>query len=1003
MLAGIGLMRLTIDTDIVGSMPQDDPVLADAVYIFRHHPMHDQIFIDVSTASENPDRLAAWGDRIEAELMASGLFRKVGFKDLQAVLPELVGYAADNLPVMFTGRQLEEQVKPLLEPEAIQRRLVELQARLFSMEGIGQARFIAKDPLELKNLVMARMAPLIPAGSVRMYKEKLMSSDGRHLLLIAKPFVAGTDTAFARKLAALLQSIATRLADECAGSADCPVITPVGAYRAALDNEDLIRKDVGDALSLSTIGVAILLLLAFPRPLIGLMSLLPAMAATMTALFVYSLLFPSISIVVLGFGGAIISITVDQGVAYLLFIDRSRPTTGKEASREIWAIGLVAVLTTVVAFLALLLSGFPIFAQLGVFTALGHTFSFVFVHSFFPLIFPKMPAALTPKKSLQRVVDRLFAFGKPGAIAALAFAAGMLFFAKPNFNPDIHNMNTVAEDTLAAEQKLTEVWGDVFESRKVFMMVEADDINALQQKGDRLLAMLEQDLDRGVLSAAFIPSMLFPGEERRRDNLAAWKAFWDTGRISSLKAEMTRAAVELGFQPDAFRPFFSMLENAPAGETAEIPKSLWDLLGIAQNPVTSSLIQFVGLTKADEYSPEAHHNRYAASARIFDQAFFSQRLGDLLSSTFGKMFLLISISVALQLLVMFFDISLTLIAVTPVVFAFLCTIGTLHLLGRSLDIPGLMLAIIILGMGIDYALFYIRSFQRYQHENHPSFGLIRMAVFMAAASSLVGFGVLCLARHSLLQSVGIVSLLGIGYSLAGTFLLLPPMVSHYFRERKGPEDENEAPDVFTRRRYRMMEPTPRLFARFKLQTDPMFAELPRLLAAENRDARTIMDVGSGYGVPAVWCLAVFRQARVFGIEPDEERVRVATLAVGDRGVIREGRAPEVPEPPAPADFALMLDMAHYLTDAELAATLQGLQRRLKPAGRLYLRATISPEKKYSLLWWVEHIRLRLQGIPARYRTVDELRSIIEDQGFRVGKEQFSGVNGDLYWFVGAVA
>ena len=97
----------------------------------------------------------------------------------------------------------------------------------------------------------------------------------------------------------------------------------------------------------------------------------------------------------LGFGGAIISITVDHGICYLLFLDRPEATTGRTASREVWSVGLLAALTTVGAFATLGLSGFAIFVQLGTFTALGIGYAFLFVHAIFPKIFPRMPAART--------------------------------------------------------------------------------------------------------------------------------------------------------------------------------------------------------------------------------------------------------------------------------------------------------------------------------------------------------------------------------------------------------------------------------------------------------------------------------------------------------------------------------------------------------------------------------------------------------------------------------
>ena len=141
----------------------------------------------------------------------------------------------------------------------------------------------------------------------------------------------------------------------------------------------MIRKDVRNAVLFATLGIAVLLLLAFPRPLIGLLSLLPAIVGTLMAFFIWSLFHSSISIMVLGFGGAIISITVDHGIAYLLFLDHPEGAIGKRASHEVWSVGLLATLTTVGAFAALSLSDFSIFRQLGQFAALGIALSFLFV------------------------------------------------------------------------------------------------------------------------------------------------------------------------------------------------------------------------------------------------------------------------------------------------------------------------------------------------------------------------------------------------------------------------------------------------------------------------------------------------------------------------------------------------------------------------------------------------------------------------------------------------
>jgi predicted exporter len=183
---------------------------------------------------------------------------------------------------------------------------------------------------------------------------------------------------------------------------------------------------------------------------------MPAVAGTAMALFVYSLFHSSISIMVLGFSGALISIMDDHSITYLLFLDRPHATRGDHAAKEVQAVGgTMALLTTIGAFLVLSLSDFPVFAELGQLTALGFVFTYLFIHTLFPKIFPVMTAGGNRVLPLHLLADRLFNTGKPGAIAALALALVMLFFAKPEFRISLSEMNTVSEKTQAEDRVFT--------------------------------------------------------------------------------------------------------------------------------------------------------------------------------------------------------------------------------------------------------------------------------------------------------------------------------------------------------------------------------------------------------------------------------------------------------------------------------------------------------------------------------------------------------------------
>ena len=996
-LFAVGLSRLDIETDIVGFLPHGDPVIADALYIFKNHPIQDQLVIDVGLQTENPDLLVECGRRVEDLLRRSQLFKKVGLQDFQSLIPDLAFHILTHLPLLFSAEELQNQIQPLLDPLKIRNEIAARQLSLFSLEGIGQAEFISRDPLGFKDIVMGRLVHLAPTQSANIYKGQLISKDGKHLLVVVDSAASSTDTAFARRAAALIDTITADLTQRYAKSGHRLTLTPMGAYRIALDNEIIVRKDVRNAILFATLGIVLLLIFTFPRPYLGLLSLLPAIAGAMTAFFAFSLIHDSVSLMVLGFGGAIISISVDHGIAYLLFLDRPHRTYGKDASHEVRAVGLVAALTTIGAFAALNFSGFPILEQLGQFTALGISFSFIFVHIVFPLIFTEMPAARLKRMPLQTPVNKLAGAGHKGALAALVFVVVMLFFAKPDFNVSLSSMNTVSTATKAAEEMISTVWN--MEFNKIYLMTEGETLSELQLKGDRLLEMMAQARRSGALSSGFVSSMVFPGTQRQQQNFAAWKKFWDPDRIAELTESIQDASSAFGFTAGAFEPFFEMLQaNSYAPETMVVPEKFFGLMGIIADPAKKTWLQISSLTTEKDYKAEAFYAEYGTLGKLFDPTFFSQKLGRLLFATFTKMLVIIGLSVTVLLFLFFVDLSLILISLLPVIFALISTLGTLNLIGHPLDIPGLMLAIIVIGMGIDYALFFVRSYQRYGDAAHQYFGLIRMTVFLAGTSTIIGFGVLCTAEHSLLRSAGLTSLFGIGYSLIGAFVILPPLLEYRLRTRETDKPRQGPIQGRVLRRYKNLEAYPRLFARYKMQFDPMFSELPRFLTSF-KAVNYMMDIGCGYGVPAAWLLERFPGAKVTGIDPDGGRVQVASRVFGESGTAARGAAPDIPVVSQAVNLAIMLDMVHFLSDAELQLTFEKLYERINPGGHLILRAAVPPTRRTSWAWWLENLKLRLNQIQPCYRSPGRIRAMLIQTDFEVDQMEASGTKGELVWFI----
>ena len=493
--------------------------------------------------------------------------------------------------------------------------------------------------------------------------------------------------------------------------------------------------------------------------------------------------------------------------------------------------------------------------------------------------------------------------------------------------------------------------------------------------------------------------MIAPGAELRQKNFIAWRGFWSLERIETLKRTIGNLSASMGFADDAFAAFYEMLRatSAPA-ENAHILAQFPGFLGISRNSDGSKWIQVSTLTTGPSYDAKRFYEEYRSSAKLFDPLFFSKSIGELLFNTGVTFFLINVISSAVLIAVFLLNGPLTVACMLPSLFAMIATLGTLNIMGRPLDIPGLMLSIVVFGVGIDYSVFFVRSYQRYGTLNHPAFGQIRMAVFLSAVTTLFGFGAMWGADHSLLKSTGITAFLGIGYSMIGSFVILPPILGYIEKHRQERVINGSTIQARVLNRFRDMEAYPRLFARFKMRLDPMFPEMEQMLRSAD-DIKTILDIGTGYGVPASWLLERFTEARLRGIEPSPERVRVAAMAVGDRGFISQGHAPEIPEDGNRVDLSTMIDMVHFLTDEGFTETLDRLRERTRNGGRLIIRASLLPKRRLPWSWWFQNLILQIFRIPAYYRPVHQLQSMVVQSGFQMEHTRASGRDEELVWLI----
>jgi hypothetical protein len=93
----------------------------------------------------------------------------------------------------------------------------------------------------------------------------------------------------------------------------------------------------------------------------------------------------------------------------------------------------------------------------------------------------------------------------------------------------------------------------------------------------------------------------------------------------------------------------------------------------------------------------------------------------------------------------------------------------------------------------------------------------------------------------------------------------------------------------------------------------------------------------------------------------------------------------------------MLDMMHYLDDAQFGLTLARLRQRLAPAAPLVIRAVMRPTRHRPWSWWADRLVNRLRGLPTWFRSEEEIRSTLAANGFETEGTFPSGTKGEMLW------
>lgn len=583
------------------------------------------------------------------------------------------------------------------------------------------------------------------------------SEDGRRTLLLAETRAPAFEIESQRTAQAIIKNTFAQLRLK-----DARLVLS-GPSVFAVQAKDAIHGDAVKLSIIASLAVALILLLSYRSWRLLLLGTLPVISGIMAGIIAVALGFGTVHAITLGFGVTLIGEAIDYPT--YLFTQRSEKENLAETLYRIWPTLRLAILTTVFGNLALLASSFTGLAQLGLFSIVGIATAGLVTRWVLPHL---APARFTfpPSRFIAPSLVRAAAFAtrlRYFLFALIAASAIFLIWQREHlWDNDLANLSPISAEGKQLDARLRAEMGAA--DLRYLIVVTAPTQEATLQKSEALLPVLTRWSEQNLISGFDMAALYFPSAATQASRQNAIP----DPRI--LRNSMQAALQSLPFQPNLFEPFLHEIAEAKARP----PLHLSDLAGSGlyfkvrsllteQDGQWVALVPLQGVQNAARLEQEI--STPGADSVIFldlksksNQMVNSYRAENLKLSGMGLLLILVLLSLGLK------SVPMALRVITPPVFAVIVTIASLALLGEKISLFHLVSLLLVIGIGLNYALFF--NLPREKDNLSTEFSIV-----VCNLTTLITFGILYFSHTPVLHGIGMTVAIGAFLSLIFSAIL----------------------------------------------------------------------------------------------------------------------------------------------------------------------------------------------------------------------------------------
>lgn len=513
------------------------------------------------------------------------------------------------------------------------------------------------------------------------------------------------------------------------------------------------KADITTIGSLSIIGIIILMITVFRSVRPVFLSLLSIFIGMICGLVAVLSIFGEIHIMTLVMSTSIIGITIDYSLHYLTerLLHGNRESAMSSLKKLISTL-FIALCTSFIAYLILLIAPFPGLKQLSVFAVFGLTGAFLTVVCWYPFLVKKLPVREQVGQHLltfwlQLWQSSVMQWGM--IIFALIFIAYGLIHLK--VDDDISKLQTLPAELQQQEKQIVSITHQSNEQK--WFIVFGDNAQQTLQRLENFIPQLEHAKQQGVF--AQYQTINLPSIKKQQKNVAL---------IQQNAPKILTSLQQLGINantPNIVQPIDVITpEQWQQSAISQGRKLLWLSL---KDGKSATLIPISGIEQLSELKALSKPDQgiYWLDRRSeFNTMFTHYRIHLSQLMTGAVLFICLCF--------IFYNIKqglkFALKSTLPTLLSIGIALSVHGIIGQTINLFSMLALILVIGIGIDYSLFLSNDKSQTQSA--------LLAVILAALTTLLSFGLLIISHTSAIMGFGLVLTSGI----FGAFLFAPLVI-----------------------------------------------------------------------------------------------------------------------------------------------------------------------------------------------------------------------------------